>query len=149
MFSVPFFVIDLFVLDWLHIVDVGVALGFLGLIFKMLLRHQRGTNQNSRVQEFYKQIVHYYDRYGVESRLDNLTMTMLGKAGKPPKLRAKAAEARGLITFAREQAVLHFSDVDPMQSAAKQAAIHLDACKFCLHADTYDASVIAEHCKKF
>ena len=89
------------------------------------------------------QIVDYYDRYGVESRLDNLTMTMLGKAGKPPKLRAKTAEARRLITFAREQAELNFSDVDPIESAAKQAAIHFDACYFRLHADTYDASVIA------
>ena len=149
IFSAPFFCVCLFVLDWLHIMDLGVACDFLGNIFKMLLAHQHGTNQKTRVENLYKQMVEYYERHSVDNRLDNLTLSMLGKDRKPPKLRAKAAEARGLISFAREQAELHLLDANALECAAKQASIHLEACYFCLHAQTFKSEVMAEHSRTF
>jgi len=144
----PFFDISIFALDWLHIMDLGVACDFMGNFFKLLLKHKPGHTQALRCQALFRDVVDYYERMGVESRLDNLTLQMLGKDGGPPKLRAKAAEARGLIGFCREQAEL-LSEEDPVEGAAKQAAVHLDACYFCLHDLAYSHEVMKENSRKF
>jgi len=74
---------------------------------------------------------------------------MLQKRGAPPKLRARGAEARGLIKFAREQAEAHFDDNDPEEAAAKQAAIHLHGCYECLHAANFGHEILRDHSRKF
>jgi hypothetical protein len=69
----PFFDISIFALDWLHIMDLGVACDFMGNFFKLLLKHKPGHTQALRCQALFRDVVDYYERMGVESRLDNLT----------------------------------------------------------------------------
>jgi hypothetical protein len=145
----PFFDMRIFQLDWLHVMDLGVSCEFMGNVFTLLLKHYPGPNQKARAQELYKAMVEYYTRTGTDSRLDTLTLTMLQKTGAPPKLRARGAEARGLINFTREQAEAYFDDNDPEEGAAKQAAIHLQACYQCLHGDGFNHDVLREHSRKF
>jgi len=144
----PFFDMQLFQLDWLHVMDLGVSLEFMGNCFTLLLKHYPGANKKTRVQQLFRAIVEYYHRTGTDSRLDNLTQKMLQKRGAPPKLRARGAEARGLIKFAREQAEAHFDDNDPEEAAAKQAAIHLHGCYECLHAANFDHEILRDHSRK-
>ena len=54
------------------------------------------------------------------------------KATAPPKLRAKAAEARGLISFAAELAIDLLSTADPVDLALKEAVLQLKQCYECL-----------------
>ena len=79
-----------------------------------------------QARHLYLKMVEYYNRTGTESRLDTLTLGMLAKPRQPPKLRARAREARALVPFAREQTALHFADEDPEEATAKQAAEHLE-----------------------
>ena len=79
-----------------------------------------------QARRLYLKMVEYYNRTGTESRLDTLTLEMLAKPRQPPKLRARAREARALVPFAREQTALHFADEDPEEATAKQAAEHLE-----------------------
>ena len=111
--SAPFFKIDLFQLDWLHVMDIGVSCDFMGNCFLLLLKYKAGNSKKERVKELYRDIVEFYKRTKAESRLDNLTVGMLGKEKSPPKLRARGAEARGLINFMREQVDLHLDENDP------------------------------------
>lgn len=145
----PFFNMQIFQLDWLHVMDLGVSLEFMGNCFVLLLKHHVGATKKARVQELYRAMVEYYQRTGTDSRLDNLTEKMLQKSGAPPKLRARGAECRGLINFCREQVEAHFDDHDPEEGAAKQAAIHLQACYQSLHGALFDHEVLREHSRKF
>ena len=121
--SAPYFQMRVFQLDWLHIMDIGVGCDFLGNVFTLLLDHMPGGTKDARAQHLYLTMQEFYHRKGTDTRLDTLTVAMLGPGGKPPKLRARGAEARGLISFAREQADLHFSVDHPEEMAAKQAAL--------------------------
>ena len=145
----PFFEMDIFCLDWLHVMDLGVSLDFMGNLFVLLLKYKPGRSKKERISNLYKDMVEYYDRCSVESRLDNLTDKMLQKSNCPPRLRARGAEARGLIDFAYEQATMHLSDDVPIEAAAKHAAVHLQACYFNLHEATFRHESLAEHSRKF
>lgn len=145
----PFFDMSLFQMDWLHVMDLGVSCDFLGNLFCLLLPHKHGASRSEKIKNLYRDMVEYYSTYQPDGRLDNLTENMLGKRGQPPKLRARGAEAKGLITFAREQAEAHLADNDPEEAAAKQAAIHLEACYRMLHKTIYDHAAMANHSKQF
>lgn len=70
----------------------------------------------------------YYTRNAVDSRLETLTLNMIQKAtGQPPKLRARGAEARGLVAFVRDETAAMFRDDVPEEATAKAAAAHLFA----------------------
>jgi len=145
----PFFKVDIFELDWLHIMDLGVCCDFLGNCFLLLLQHKPGTRKEQRVRALYLDIVEYYNRTKVESRLDSLTESMLVAPNRPPKLRAKAAEARFLVPFCKEQAARHLVDTDPEQAAAKAAAAHLHECYECLHEASFDHVHLRDNSRKF
>ena len=147
--AAPFFDLSLFVLDWLHVMDLGVTCDFLGNLFKLLLQHHPGNNQKERCEHLYRDMVDYYDRFGVESRLDQLTTKMLAKDAQPPKLRAKGAEARGVVDFAVEQSDRYLDPNDVIEGAARQAAHHLQSCYFCLHGDVFNHATMSENSRKF
>lgn len=50
--AAPFFSADVFQLDWLHVMDIGILCDFLGNVFLLLVqRHCPGANVKERVQE--------------------------------------------------------------------------------------------------
>ena len=67
-----------------------------------------GPSQKARCLALFKEIQEYYKETNAESRLPTLTPGMLTKENKKsnkkswPKLRAKAGEARALISFCRQ-----------------------------------------------
>lgn len=150
LFSFPFFQTRCVAIDWLHCCDLGVACDFLGNLFFLLLPKMNEANQTLRVAALFRRIRAFYLQHPeCDSRLDNLTEKMIRKKGtSSPKLRAKAAEARNLIAFAKYISEQLLSDVG-VEGAVKQMARHLDACYGCLSEATYNAQVLKTNCRKF
>ena len=95
LFACPCFNLDLILLDWLHIVDLGVAADFLGNLFWMVQSKLEGSSKAARVQQLFLLMQDFYQYNGTEDRLNTLTVTMLRKKpSAPPKLKAGAAECR-------------------------------------------------------
>jgi hypothetical protein len=136
-------------MDWLHVADLGVTADVLGNIFKMLLGKMAGGTDKDRCGNLFLDIITYYNNTAVDSRLDNLTLSMLGKAGKPPKLRAKGAEARFLVPYALEATQRLLAQDHPVEGAARQLVAHLAACYDCLSSATFNAAVLRENSRKF
>jgi hypothetical protein len=65
-----------------------------------------GQNMDERYSYLYGLMLDFYDRHEIEARLDNLNKNMLGKKGKTPKFRAKAAEVRALIPFCKASCIV-------------------------------------------
>lgn len=82
-------------------------------------------------------------------QLDNLTLSMIKAKSKPPKLRARAGEARGLIKFAAQLADSKLSDNDVFESTVKCCARHLQACYDCLSRANFSHDIMAKNCKAF
>ena len=94
------------------------------------------------MQEFYK-------RTDTQSRLDNLTPTMICGDKKPPKLRSKAAEARSLVPFAVELSEKYLRDTDMTEKAAKEASKALGLCYESLSSEKFNHDVLASNSKTF
>ena len=102
IFGAPGLTSQQFMVDWLHCCDLGVCADFLGNAFWHILEFMPGQSRDQRVSALFLKMRQYYEDHGVDSRLDNLTDLMLRKGpSKSPKLRAKAAEARGLVSFCK------------------------------------------------
>ena len=139
LFRCPGFSTECIAIDWLHCCDQGVCCDFLGILFFMLLQYQEGCANKARVSSLFKKIQAYYAANNADNRLDNLTELMLRKKGTAsPKPRASAAEARGLVRFAAQEAEASLDSSDPIQEAAKQAAAHLLSCYEQLSHSTYN-----------
>ena len=133
VYASPGFHTGLVAIDWLHCCDLGVCADFLGNIFVMLLPFYAGSNAKQRVSSMFLAMKTYYEANKISSRLCNLTLKMLKKTSKSsPKLRAKAAEARALVSFAKQEACKHLRDSEPPEQAAKMAACQLEVCYQCL-----------------
>lgn len=134
LLGVPFFDMSLIQLDWLHIMDIGVALHWLGSVFTILVGKFPGTTIDQRSKQFHLRMKQYYKDFAVDSRLPLFKPSMLqkdtnkSKASKFPKLRAKAGEARGLILFALLQCQNLLSSADPFENAILQSAVQLHTC---------------------
>ena len=122
IFSAPCVRSYTMVLDWLHIADLGVTSDFAGNLFAMTVRRYLGHTQEERCKQLYADLVVYYQREGTTSRLDMLTPTMIqASASAPPKLRAKAAEARLLVPFLVEHAEKMLGDSEFDQTVKRAA----------------------------
>lgn len=132
LFQTPGLTSKQFLLDWLHIVDLGVAADFMGNVFHHLIasgNHLPGNNVKERVKSLFHRIQSYYKTEGVENKLPTLTVLMIRKkASSSPKLRAKAAEARGLITFAKQICDEFLADDNVFEYTIKMAATELWQC---------------------
>ena len=60
LFSLPAFTINMFKLDWLHIMDLGVAADVAGNVLWVLQGKMPGANVKMRVSKLYLQIAKYY-----------------------------------------------------------------------------------------
>ena len=77
LFETPGLTNKQFLLDWLHIVDLGVAADFLGNVFHHLIasgNHLPGNNVKERVKSLFHRIQSYYKTEGVENKLPTLTV---------------------------------------------------------------------------
>ena len=99
LFSAPGFELFMIVLDWLHIVDLGVAQDLIGSLFHELMRLP-GKTKAQNLKLLWARIREFYKAAKTSCRLDYLTEEMVDRAGKSPKLRAKGGETRQLIPFA-------------------------------------------------
>lgn len=150
LLSAPSFRTSCFLLDWLHCADLGITSDFLGNFLWLLLDKMPGNNKTEQCQRLFLKIKAYYQRHKCDSRLDELTLPMLRKeASVPPKLRAKGAEARALVPFAKEVACELLSDTDLVEGTVKQCAIHLAACYECLSAASFSFPALQEHSRRF
>ena len=151
LFKTPGLTSAQFLLDWLHIVDIGIASDFLGNLFYYMVHHKmEGNNLSEKVCALFKKIQEYYKAEGIESKLPTLTLLMIRKkATQSPKLRAKAAEARGLILFAHKVCETYMEDSCVLEHGIKMAATELWRCYGCLSKDTFQQAKLQAHARKF
>ena len=150
IFSSPFLKATCFKVDWLHTMDLGVTCDFLASLFFALLPKLPGGSEEMQCSSLFRDIQTYYrDHEEVTSKLDNLTLSMLGKKSKGPKLRAKAAEARFLVPFAKQAANRYFADDVPCEKAIKDATNQLAACYDCLSGASYSSEALKDHSRRF
>jgi hypothetical protein len=152
LLSLPAFTIACVLLDWLHVVDLGVGADVLGCFFYDLISTDgiiEGSNQEERLSTLWKILKEWYALHKPPCVLDNLTDTMIRKSGtSKPKLRAKGAECRYLIPFA-----VYLSDKlrhnGPHWSTIAAMFFHLHMIQLAISADVYDADYAKEHCRLF
>ena len=85
--------------DYLHTKDLGVAADCLGNILLEILRLLPGTRVE-KVSNLWHRMKQWYADHRPHNQLQTLTWEMIKKdATNPAKLKAKAAECRGLIPF--------------------------------------------------
>lgn len=146
----PWFSSAVFQLDWLHVMDIGVTLDFLANAFLVLLRRYPQPTLRERTQAMFRSIQEYYKREKIDSRLETLTPNMLQqKATQPPKLRARGAVARGLITYVQGETAAHCQDDVLEEATVKAAASHLFGMYANLSHDAFSHESLADHSRKF
>ena len=148
LFSSPTLRTECFLLDWLHVVDLGIAADILGNAMKMLLGKFPGATESARCQAMFLDIQAYYRRERPSSCFDNLTPRMIWQPNHPPKLRGKGAEVRYLVPWARETAERLLDDGEPMEQTAKQVCVLLSGCYDALRSDAFKREVLAERSRK-
>ena len=111
-----------------------------------------GANVKARTQSLFNEMEAWYtvNNVPVDARLNKLTPLMIQQQGQSPKLRASAAEMRKLVPFLHDMSQRFLNDLDPVEAAAKCAALHLNECYKCLSEDAifYHTS-LTEHSTAF
>ena len=139
----------MFLVDWLHCCDQGIAADFLGNLFASITKKSPGNTKES-CKDLFLELQAFYKANKSTSRLDNLTPTMIQKNGNSvPKLRGKAGEIRALIPFALEAAERHLDARDPFESTTIEAARQLNSCYSCLSGDAYSHATLKECCRRY
>ena len=150
LFKCPGFDTSCIALDWLHVVDIGVAADFLGNLFWAFLPLQDGSANAARVSSLYRKIQAFYQANNVDNRLKNLTELMLRKkSSASPKIRASASEVRELIGFAKQEAEASLDPTSMHQQTLLEATRHLHSCYSMLSHDAWDKTSMEMHCVKF
>ena len=149
LFGAPCCKSSIFQVDWLHTGDKGVTADFLGNLFHLLISKMPGGSKEDRLKALFLEIRRWYAANPVDSKLDNLTHSMIGKENGPYSLKCKAAEARNLVAFAVYSANTWLSSTDPQEQTVQQAAFHLQGCYNQLTRATFDHSLLKEHSRKF
>ena len=149
LFGSPGFKSSCFKPDWLHAVDLGVACDFLGNFLLLLSKKFPGRSHALRVGAMWQDIQGWYQECQVENRLDNLYPSMLqGAVSNPPKLRAKAAQARALVPYAAFAAD-RFLERDKVGVLAQALAHELAVCYSCLPTLGFEHERLKFHCRRF
>ena len=136
--------------DWLHVCDLGVASDFLGNFLFLLSSKFPGETHTARVAAMWRHIQEWYKTHKVENRLDNLYPTMLKKnANAPPKLRAKGAQAKGLVPYAPFATDSFLTGPGDIEAAVSSMARELAAAYECLSVERFDHERLAGHSRRF
>ena len=150
LLSAPGIKSDCFKIDWLHAVDQGVAADFLGNLLKLLCSKMVGANNKEKRKALFGEIKQHYAQHDVQEQLQTLTAGMIQAKKAPPKLRAKAAEVRALIPFAKSASDRFLSDAEPVEKAAKEMAKHLNTLYGTLSGQCiFRQDLMQNHCNKF
>ena len=151
VWAFPGFTLSAVRLDWLHIVDLGIAADTCGNILWQLQEKMEGDNIKDRLATLFLLIRAAYKRHGVDQdTLATLTQTMIRKdASSPPKLKAKGAEVRRLVPILAELCHQHLDSSVPVEEATI-AVIHwlLEAYN-ALNIEPYMPYLLEDAAKKF
>ena len=129
IFRVAGITLEIFRIDWLHAVDLGVGADFLGNLLWMIAEKMAAPNQQARVNLLWKEITQFYEVYSVSDRIKKFSKnTIRPDAKKPPKLHTSASNCKALIYFGHLAAQRFLSDAVPAELAAKTTAYHLNLC---------------------
>ena len=120
---------------------------FLGL-FLLVCKKIPGGSLKVKVDSLWEMLQEFYRDSGATNRLDMLKPSMLKQPKKYPKLRAKAAEARGLVPFGLLMARTWLGD-NEVEAAAKKAMEELSNCYEMLSPATFNADTLALHSTRF
>ena len=145
----PYFRTTCFLVDWLHCADIGVLCDFLAALFLLLLPKLPGTNQTQQVASLWQCMQQFYKQNITDSKLDQLKYSMLKQPKKFPKLRARAAEARGLVPFGLNMANTFLSDNVEHEKTAKLAMMHLHLCYTMLSPTVFCPEIMKANSIKF
>lgn len=149
LFDAPFLTTACFLLDWLHVFDLGVTPNFLGSMLLLIQKKYPGRNIALRCNAMYADLDQWYVDNDVESKLDQLTPSMLKPSKKPPHLRGKGAEIRAIVPWVCEAAKRLLLDGSPVEHTAKIAMEHLNNCYSCLSRDAFDSNLLQDNARKF
>ncbi|CAE7340053.1 unnamed protein product [Symbiodinium necroappetens] len=124
---VSFFHLSIIQLDWLHVVDLGMNLEFLGGTFKHIIDHHlEGSSFADRCKRLHREM--RWCSTTIANRLAELKPTMLRQDKPFAKLRAKAAEARCLVPFVVVLCQALLDPTDEFEMNLLAAAQAFDAC---------------------
>ncbi|CAE7362648.1 unnamed protein product [Symbiodinium sp. CCMP2592] len=158
LLSLPGFVLSCVVLDWLHIVDLGVGADVIGNLFWLLITSNvyfPGSNKEQRLVRLWQRIRDFYKQFRPPSVLDNLTLEMIRREGasKKPKLKAKGGECRYLVPFAFEisrEFMQAYPEDGTMRLVAGLFALLFQLQKRISAVDeVFDHEKAAEECRRF
>ena len=97
--------------------DLGVTQEVLGsVLFEALGTFARGRGRTAQVQDLLVKLKEHHGRMRTPNRLNALTVDMIKRDGKAPKMRAKGAETRHLVPFALEVATAMHALLDTTHS---------------------------------
>ena len=124
-------------------------------LFSISGLHFEWPSKKARCLALFKEIQEYYKETNAESRLPTLTPGMLTKENKKsnkkswPKLRAKAGEARALISFCRQAVHKYCLKGTEFESRLRQAATSLEACYALLSVSQWTLAKMQTTARKF
>lgn len=100
LFDAIGFTIAMVMIDVLHCMDLGCTQDILGnIMWEAMPVVCTGRSQKAQVQDLWGRIKKYNDEFKPTTCLQGLTLEMIKKPKKSPKLRAKGAETRHLVPF--------------------------------------------------
>ena len=138
LFGAPGFTSRCCLIDWLHSADQGVLLHYLAQTFKYILnKYLPGANKIEKCKSLWTKIRAHYAANEVDSKLDMLTLSMLGPDAKPPVLRARAAEARFLLPFSIALNAEYLDLGNRTEQAMHQCGLELQGCYHNLSPDVF------------
>jgi hypothetical protein len=153
LLALPAFTISCVVLDWLHVVDLGVGADVLGCFFWELIARPgllQGATQACRVKTLFSVIKAWYKINKPASCLSDLTLTMIKgpKANSKPKLRCKGGECRYLIPFACEYSA-SFINIDRHWRMVHDMFALLFSLQKAVSDADYEAAAASSLCRRF
>ena len=87
--------------DVLHCLDLGVTQDLVGnIVYEYARNFAHGRSLKQKISHTWGQLTEHYRAMATPCRLQALTLEMVRKEGKSPKIRAKGGETRGLLSFA-------------------------------------------------
>ena len=150
LFSAIGFTLLMVMIDVLHCMDLGCSQDILGNIFwEAMPVVCKGRSHKAQVHDLWDRIRKYNKEFNPSTALQGLTVEMVRRRGKSPKLRAKGAETRHLVPFGVLLAAeLHdVLGTTRSQTILKVATLLFDL--YCLFsARPVNAKAIADTCQR-
>lgn len=153
IFSCPGLRMEHVVLDWLHIVDLGIGQDLLGSFFSEITlglgNCLDGSNRKERTHSLLMKIKAFYKEHGTTCKINELIPDMFLRKGAAPKLRAKGGETRNLIPFAAvfSAEIAEANPTPHFQMVARVFSLLMDCAKISA-ADRFDSGALATAARK-